>query len=84
MATTTKIERDFFAMKGALQAIRNAKPDQSAADLREIARATLDFIGSRKCAVCLTETDRTGDPVFCSDECRQMYEMWDRAIERGR
>jgi hypothetical protein len=71
-------EANFYAMKGALQAI--AAGGRSAEELQATAAAALHFTRKNKCPVCLTGFDSHDGSAFCSEDCRQVYEHFYRTF----
>jgi len=71
-------EANFYAMKGALQAI--AAGGRSAEDLQATAAAALHFTRKNKCPVCLMRFDSHDGSAFCSEDCRRIYESWERTF----
>ena len=92
MNELTKQEKEYFAMKGALQAIRNSPPEETADHMRLVARQTLALIEKpkgapgRDCIICHKPVEADDAPAICSPECRETYRHWqevDALEEKG-
>jgi hypothetical protein len=87
MTEPDQTKKEYFAMKGALTAIRDANPDIPAIDLRYIAKIVIDYINhlpfhpGHECIVCHQDVSVTNSPALCSPECRSIFETWSATLE---